>query len=144
MAIIKWSPFDDMDKFFSDFPVMFPDRMSSQLVPAVDIYETKDAVIAELPLAGVDPNKVNVTIEHDVLNVSGEMQRKSEVEEKDYYRKEVRYGSFARTISLPTHVRGNEATATYQDGMLKVSIPKAEPMKAKSVKIEVKKANEKK
>lgn len=139
MAIIKWSPFDDMEKFFSDFPMMIPDRRLDQIIPAVDIYETKDAVVAEMPLAGIDPNKVNITIENDVLHVTGEMQRKSEIEEKDFYRKEVRYGSFARTISLPTHVLGEKAGATYQDGMLKVTVPKAEPTKVKSIKVEIKK-----
>jgi len=143
MAIIKWNPwspmFEDMDKAFSDFPLAMPDRMMSQIVPAVDVYETKDSVIAEMPLAGVDPNRVNITIENDILNVSGEMERKSEIEEKDFYRKEVRYGSFARTIALPAHVNGDKAEAEYKDGMLKVSAPKLEPQKAKTLKIEVKK-----
>ncbi|MEI7742081.1 MAG: Hsp20/alpha crystallin family protein [bacterium] len=143
MAIIKWNPwspmYEDMEKFFSDFPSNVPDRMAHTIMPALDIYETKEAVIAELPLAGMDPNKVNVTIENDVLNVSGEMERKSEVDEKDFYRKEVRYGSFARTIQLPTHVIGEKALASYKDGMLKITVPKAEPKKATAVRIEVKK-----
>lgn len=143
MAIIKWNPwspmFEDMEKFFSDYPMALADRMSKNFMPAVDVYETKDAVVAELPLAGVDPNRVNVTIENDVLNVSGDMERKSEVDEKDFYRKEVRYGSFARAVPLPAHVLGDKATAQYKDGMLKITAPKAEPKQVKSVKIEVKK-----
>lgn len=143
MAIIKWNPwspmYEDMEKFFSDFPAAYQGQASHAIIPAVDVYETKEAVIAELPLAGIDPNKVNVTIENDMLNVSGEMERKSEVEEKDFYRKEVRYGSFARAIALPAHVLGEKALASYKDGMLKITVPKAEPKKAKTVKIEIKK-----
>jgi HSP20 family protein len=143
MAIVKWNPwspmFEDMEKYFSDYPVALAERSGKNFMPAVDIYETKEAVIAELPLAGMDPNKVTVTIDNDVLNVSGEMERKSEVEEKDFYRKEVRYGSFSRAIQLPTHVVGEQALASYKDGLLKITVPKAEPKKTKTVKIEIKK-----
>lgn len=139
MALIKWSPFlepfEEMDKMLSEF---VPSR-SSGFVPAVDMYEEKDNVIVETQLAGIDPDKVSISIENDVLCVKGESEKKSEVEDKNYYRKEIRRGSFYRSIPLPTHVDGDKASAIAEDGVLKISIPKAAETKPKTIKIETKK-----
>lgn len=137
MSIIKWSPFweiDEMDRFFDGFPGARP----MTFVPALDVYETKDEVVAETPLAGISPDKVNISIENDILTIEGNIEKKSEVEEKNYYRKEVRYGSFHRSVALPTSVKGNEAKATYEKGILKITIPKEEKAKPKKVQIEIK------
>lgn len=138
MPIIKWAPFlepfEEMDKFFEDH---FP-KVSKGFTPAIDLYQTKDNVVVETPLAGVDPEKVDISIDNDVLTIKGESEKRSEVEDKDYFRKEVRYGSFYRSVALPTHVVGEKASATYDNGMLKVVIPKAPESKPKAVKIKVK------
>lgn len=144
MPIIKWTPFlepfEDMDKMFSEFmPVAR--GMQTGFMPAVDIYEDKNNVIVETQLAGVDPEKVDISIENDVLVIKGESEKKSEVEEKNYYRKEIRRGSFYRSIPLPTHVLGDKASAAAEDGVLKISIPKAPEAKPKMIKIKTKKIN---
>jgi len=126
--------FEGMDKMFEDF---FPTRMSKSFMPAVDVYETKDSVVVEAPLAGVNPEDVDVSIENDTLTLRGQTSKKSEVDEKNYYRKEVRSGSFYRNILLPAHVDGQNATAESLEGMLKITIPKKEPNKPKSIKIAV-------
>ena len=141
MALIKWSPFPeefgDMDKMFSDF---MPTRGRRQnFMPAVDMYEDKDNVIVETQLAGIDPEKVNISIENDVLSIKGESERQSEVEEKNYYRKEIRRGGFYRSVPLPTHVLGDKAVASAEDGVLKISIPKAPEAKPRTIKIKTKK-----
>jgi len=126
---------DEFKKFF--------DEETGQMTgytPAVDVYEDKDNVIVEAPLAGVDPEKVNVSVEDDVLKIEGKSEHKSEVDEKNYYRKEVRYGSFYRAVPLPTHVKSDDAKASYEKGMLKVIIPKAEEVKPKTIKVDVKKS----
>lgn len=107
--------------------------------PAIDMYEDKNNVIVETQLAGIDPDKVDISIENDVLSVKGESEKKSEVEDKNYYRKEIRHGSFYRSVPLPTHVLGDQATATAEDGVLKISIPKAPESKPKQIKIHTKK-----
>ena len=138
MALIKWAPFlepfEEMDNFFSDF---MPVRRGQKhgFMPAVDVYEDKDNVIVESELAGVDPDKVDVSIENDVLIIKGEGEKKSEVEDKNYYRKEIRSGSFYRSIPLPTHVLGDKASAEAKDGVLKISIPKAAEAKPKKIAI---------
>lgn len=128
MSLIKWTPFidsfEEMDKVFNDFLPTW--RGNEGLVPAIDMYEDKDNVIVEAQLSGIDPDKVSITIENNTLCLKGESEKKSEVDEKNYYRKEIRRGSFYRTIALPAHVKGDAASALAEGGVLKITIPKAE------------------
>jgi len=128
MSLIKWTPsifepFGDMDKIFDDFHSGMAKK--GDFAPAIDMYENKNNVIVETQLAGIDPENVDISIENDVLTIKGESEKKSEVDEKDYYRKEIRRGSFFRSISLPPHVQGDKADAEALDGVLKITIPKA-------------------
>jgi HSP20 family protein len=107
-------------------------------VPALDVYQTDDDVVVETQLPGVDPTNVNISIENDVLTIEGSFEKKREVDEKNYYRKEIRSGSFHRSVALPTSVNGDKAKATYDKGVLKVTVPKEERAKPKTVKVEVK------
>ncbi|MFH1030710.1 MAG: Hsp20/alpha crystallin family protein [bacterium] len=138
MAIIKWSPmlepFEEMDKMLSDF---MP-SLAKGFMPAVDVYQDKDNVYVESPLAGVEPKDIDISIENDVLTMRGEMEKKTEVDEKNYYRKEVRRGGFYRSVSLPTHVLGENAKADYEKGILKITIPKAPEAKPRTIKVNVK------
>lgn len=136
MSIIKWRPlfaeeFSDFNKEFEDFGL----TQTKNFVPAIDVYQDKNNVIVETPLPGVDPEKVDISIENDVLVIKGESEEKKEIEEKNYYRKEVRSGSFYRTVALPTRVVGDKAEANYKKGMLKIVIPKAQETKPKTIKI---------
>ena len=137
-GLIRWSPFlepfEEMEKAFSDF---LPTARGGQagFIPAVDMYEDKDNVIVEAQLAGIDPEKVDVSIENDVLTIKGESEKKSEVEEKNYYRQEIRRGSFYRSVPLPIHVLGDAASAVAEAGVLKIIIPKAPEAKPKTIKI---------
>lgn len=142
MSLIKWNPFlgdnyfEDVDKIFSDFsPIV---RAGNKFMPAVDMYEDKDSVIVETQLAGIDPEKIDISIENDVLCIKGEGEKKTEVEEKNYYRKEIHRGSFYRSIPLPARVLGDNASAVAEGGILKISIPKAPEAKPKSIKIKTK------
>ncbi|MBU0598664.1 Hsp20/alpha crystallin family protein [Patescibacteria group bacterium] len=137
---MRWRPMWDMndfEKFFEDMP-MAPQKMASY-TPAVDVYQDKNNVVVETPLAGVDPEKVNISVENDTLLIEGKSEHKSEVDEKNYYRKEVRQGSFYRAVALPAHIKADNAKATFENGMLKVVIPKVQEAKPKTIKVEVKK-----
>jgi HSP20 family protein len=127
-------PFDEFDRFFTDFPQM----SMTGFVPAMDVYQTKDHVIVETSLPGIKPEEVNVEIENDMLTIQGTMEKKTEVDEKDYYRKEIRSGGFHRSVVLPVSVQGDRAEAEYSNGVLKVSIPKAEHARPKNIKVNVK------
>ncbi|MDP2683772.1 MAG: Hsp20/alpha crystallin family protein [bacterium] len=137
MSLIRYRPMWDpteIDKFFEDTDV--PTRRSAY-TPAVDVYQDKNNVIVETPLAGVDPEKVNVSVENDVLKIEGKSEHKSEVDEDNYYRQEVRYGSFYRAVALPTSVIADKAEANFENGMLKVVIPKTGEKKPKTIKVNV-------
>ncbi len=132
--------FDDMDKMFGE---MLPAVRAQQagFTPALDMYEDQENIIVETQLAGIDPEKVNISIENDVLCIRGESEKKSEIEEKNYYRKEIRRGSFYRSVPLPTKVDGDRATAMTEEGVLKIVIPKADEIQPKTIKIQTNKKN---
>lgn len=135
-GIINWSPnfpFRDLDKIFEEG--MWSDV---DFTPAIDVYQDKDNVIVETPLPGVDPEKVDITIENDVLTISGKSEDTKEVKREDYYRKEVRKGSFSRSVILPMSVKADQAEAHSEKGILKVTIPKAEEAKPKKIAVKVK------
>lgn len=126
---------EDVERFFGNLPGM---SGAKGFVPMMDVYQTKDAVVVETSIAGLDPKKVSISIENDVLTVEGRMEKRSEIDEKDYYLKEVREGSFHRSIALPVSVDGNQAKADAENGMLRISIPKSERAKPKTININVK------
>jgi HSP20 family protein len=142
MSLIKWTPFfpefDDMEKTLGD---MLPAVRGNQFgfTPAVDMYEDKDNIIVETQLGGINPDKVDISIENNVLTLKGESEKTSEIDEKNYYRKEIRRGSFYRSIPLPTKVDGESAVAVNEDGVLKITVPKAPEVKPKTIKIQSKK-----
>lgn len=139
MSLIKWSPmffepFDGMDKMLEEMGRLSP-RGPGGIVPPVDMYETAEAVVVETPMPGVDPNKIEISIENNTLSIKAESERKTEVDDKNYYRKEVRYGTVFRQVVLPGSVQDTGAQAAYTNGILKITLPKAE--EKKSIKVEV-------
>jgi len=139
MSLIPWRPFSDLDRFFGDddwFLPVFPRIDITK--PAIDLKETDKAVVAEIEIPGFDPEKVDVSVEDGVLKVSGTMDEKKEEKEKGYWRKEIRRGSFERMVRLPVAVKENAVEATYEKGVLKIVMPKAEAKPRSKVKIQVK------
>lgn len=136
--LVRWlpmvDPFEEMDRMVGE---LLP-RGGQGFMPAMDVYQTNEHVIVETPLAGIDPKNVNISIENDVLTVEGKMEKKSEVDDKNYYRKEIRTGSFHRAVALPTSVDGDKAHAEFEKGMLKITVPKAERAKPKTIPVTMK------
>ncbi|MEK7139528.1 MAG: Hsp20/alpha crystallin family protein, partial [Patescibacteria group bacterium] len=93
MSLIKWAPMSMWDPFEEmDQMMAWPGNRAQAFVPAIDVYQDNDNVYVETALAGVDPTKVEVNIENDVLTIKGASERQSEVDDKNYYRKEIRSG----------------------------------------------------
>ncbi len=138
-------PFQEFDDMFNRMPALMNAQGMRAFVPSINMYETDTAVVIETPLAGVDPKDVEVSVAKGVLTIKGESKKEHEVEEKSFYRKEVRSGSFYREIALPAAVDENAVTAEFENGLLKISAPKtrATPSKKVSVKV-IKKENGKK
>lgn len=141
MSIVKWSPFlmpswaEEMEKMMS---------AEGGFVPAVDVYETKDSVMVETSLAGVDPKDVEISVQNGILSIKGETQKESEVDDKNYYRKEVREGSFYRQVAMPCKVLEDEVSAEFENGLLKIRAPKAQEFKSKKINVRVIKKSDKK
>jgi len=125
-------PVRDLDRFFGED--VFYGR---DFLPALDIYQDKDNVVAELALPGVDPKKVDIVIENDVLTVSGSTEEKQEVKREDYYHREVRTGSFSRSVVLPMAVKGDDTQAQYEKGVLTITMPKEESVKPKKITVHI-------
>jgi HSP20 family protein len=145
VSIIRWSPFDEimtmresMDRLFEDYFTRRP-RNAGPLVwqPAVEIFETENDITVKAELPGIDPKQVEVNVTEEGLTIKGEAKVEHEERKRNYYRRELRYGSFQRTVVLPTEVKGDEAKATFRHGILEVKVPKAERVKPKTVKVEV-------
>lgn len=135
------SPRDAFDRMLED-SFIFPERMMTRMrYPKIDIQETDNKVEVKAEVPGINEEDVNVEVSDNTLTISGE--RKEEKEEKGeegYYRRESFRGTFRRTVALPTDVAGDKAEATYDNGVLTVSLPKTET-KA-STKINIKKRQE--
>ncbi|MFH0964862.1 MAG: Hsp20/alpha crystallin family protein [Planctomycetota bacterium] len=109
-----------------------------QLTPTINVAETDDAVTVTAELPGVTPAEIEVTVEGDVLTIHGEKNEEKEEKGKSYHRIERRYGSFSRSIHLPSSVQSDKVKASSKDGVLTVEIPKREDAKPKKIKIDVK------
>ncbi len=129
MSLIPWNPFLDT----------FDNLENSNFIPAIDVYENKDSVVIEASLAGIRPEDVSISVKDDVFSLEGSRRETSEVEEKNYYRKEVRTGSFHRSVMLPASVQADLAEANFENGLLKVILPKEEKAKSKNIQIQIKK-----
>lgn len=145
MALIKWSPFFlepfEEDMAFDDMRSALTSNASAKtgLIPLVDVYEDGDSLVVEAPLPGMDPNKIELSIDHGALIIKAGSERKTEVDEKNYYRKEVRHGVMFRKIPLPAPVQEDAAQASYDSGVLKVRLPKRE-QNEKTIKVHIKKS----
>lgn len=148
MSLIRWSgsldPFQEMDDAMKQFspPALSP--LAKAFIPAIDMYETADAVVVETPLAGIDPEDVAVSVEKGVLTLHGTSRNEHEVEEKNYYRKEVRSGTFYRQIPLPVPVKDDGVTAEFVNGILRVTAPKVVPTEGRRINVTVVKKNDEK
>ena len=139
MALIPWKPFGDLDKMLTEDDWLMPvfPRMD-MAKPAMDVYETDKDVVAEVSIPDFDPEKVEVSVKDGVLRVSGKVDEKKEEKNKGYWRKEIRKGSFERMMRLPVAVKENAVDATYDKGVLKVTMPKMEAMPASKIKVKIK------
>lgn len=138
MSLIRWSPmwdpFAELDETMR-LPAINPALKA--FIPPVDIYENDKAVVVEAPLAGMRPEDVSVSVEKGVLTLKGETKKEHEVEEKNYYRKEVRSGSFYREIALPAPVLDDKTSAEFKDGILKITCPKTTVSKTKKIDVKI-------
>jgi HSP20 family protein len=105
---------------------------------AIDIYETADSVVVKTSVPGVKPEEIDITITGNTVTIAGETKAEEKVEEENYIRRERRYGRFSRSVTLPSGVKTEKAEATFEHGLLTLTIPKAEEAKPKVIKVKSK------
>ncbi|MBI5419528.1 MAG: Hsp20/alpha crystallin family protein [Deltaproteobacteria bacterium] len=150
MAIVRWwDPLRDLSSIQEKMNQLFEDTFSrtrgrdqglgtGMWTPAVDIYETDEAVVVKAELPGVDRDQIGVEVKDGILTLHGERKFEKEVQEENYHRIERAYGAFNRSFSLPAIVAQEKISAKFKDGVLEVQLPKREIAKPRQVKIEVK------
>lgn len=145
MALIKWEPSEGLsslrrdmnrllDNFFGDGPFHF--EHEGALAPNVEVSDTKEAVVVKAQVPGVTQDNIQVSVTDDTLTLKGEMKEEEQKEEKNYHRREFRYGSFARTIPLPAVVQSERAEAKLKDGVLEITIPKSEKARVREIPVQ--------
>ncbi len=140
MALVPKKFFEEMPDFFGDEDWFLPVFSKKSSEPDMDVYETDKEVIAEVSLPNIDPKNIKVSAENGVLRIKGDMKDEKEEKEKNYWKKEIRKGAFERAVKLPSSVDESKADASYEKGVLKVTLPKTEPKgkKAKEIKVKAK------
>lgn len=127
-----------MDRFMdhlvgSKRPVYF--YAPSAWQPAIDIYETAEALVLVLDAAGIDKDSLDISIDRNILSIRGERQDSRSGHPQKYHMAEISFGCFERQFELPVSVDADQASATYQDGMLQIVFPKTNEQTPKSVRI---------
>jgi HSP20 family protein len=155
MSLIRWNPTRDLVSFPSEisnlqremnrmFDSFFrsgadePGLLSGNWMPPVDVAEEENEYIVKVELPGVNKDDVKITLESNILTIRGEKKDEKEIKEKNYHRMERNYGSFQRSFTLPTTVKTDKIDASYKDGILVVTLPKAEESKPKQIEVKVK------
>jgi HSP20 family protein len=141
--LTRWDPFQEMlnlrrtvDRLFDN---VGPDHewLPTQWGLAVDVAENKDDFIVKASVPGIKPDDLDISYADDILTIRGEIKSDNEYKEDQYHFRERRYGSFSRSISLPTKIKGDAIEASYQDGVVTLRLPKTEEVKPKRIAIKV-------
>ncbi|OGF82375.1 hypothetical protein A3B18_02230 [Candidatus Giovannonibacteria bacterium RIFCSPLOWO2_01_FULL_46_13] len=103
----------------------------------VDVYQTPDEIIIQSTVAGVKPDELDVTITQDMVTLKGKRQKSNEVSEKDYFYKELYWGSFSRSIMLPQEVDADAAQATLKNGLITIKLPKLDKQKTQKLRVKM-------
>jgi HSP20 family protein len=144
MALIRWQPFQeieslqrDMNRLFDQFVATDRNSNGTSFIPAAEMQETSDAIHLKLEIPGMDAKDIDVQVSADAVSISGDRKEDTKTEAKGMTRTEFRYGAFQRVISLPARVQNTEVKADYQNGVLQLTLPKAEEEKNKVVKVNI-------
>jgi HSP20 family protein len=141
--LIRWEPIGvtslrhAMDRLFEDSFVRSGGLLPGVRAegPAVDMYQTDKEVVVKASLPGMKAEDVEITVTGDMLTLKGEYREEQEINEENYFRKEMRFGSFVRSLEIPVPVKVDKAEAVFEDGVLTLSLPKTEAVQPKSIKV---------
>ena len=144
--LTRWEPVREMmtlreamDRLFDDaFTRPISLRDGGWSAPAIDMYQTDDEVFVEAALPGFKADEVQINVTGDMLTLRGEMKHEEEKKDKSWHIREHRWGSFERSVALPTDVVADKANADFANGILTITLPKAEEVKPKTITVKAK------
>ena len=146
MSLVRWEPFRDLlalqERLNRGFDAarQTGEEQLGTWAPAVDIYETEKEIVLKADLPGMNLEDVDISLNNNVLSVRGERRFEKEVKEDSYHRVERAYGNFVRTFTLPNTVNAEKIEASYDAGVLRITMPKREEARPKQIKVSVKAA----
>jgi HSP20 family protein len=129
-----------MDRLFDDAftrPLSVRDGWS-MASPAIDMYQTDNDVVVKASIPGIKAEEVQINITGDILTLKGEAKQEEDRNERSWHIREQRFGSFERSIVLPTDVKSDRAEAVFENGILTITLPKADEVKPKTINIKAK------
>ena len=142
MSLVRWQPFQEIETLQRDMNRLFDRLMPTNgdgngmtFAPAAELQETSDAIHLKLEVPGMDAKDIDVQVSAEAVSISGERKEETRTEEKGMTRTEFRYGRFQRVIPLPARVQNTDVKAEYKNGILQMTLPKAEDEKNKVVKV---------
>jgi HSP20 family protein len=127
-----------MDRLFDDAFTRPLSQSGVSVIPAVDLYQTEDDVVVKANLPGLKADDVQITVTADLLTLHGEFKQENEQKGSTYHILERRSGTFERSVMLPTDVQGDKAKADFENGVLTITLPKAETVKPKVITVKAK------
>lgn len=144
--LIRWEPAREMMTLREAMDRLFDDAFTRPLslggnnwsIPAVDMYQTDNEVVVKAALPGIKADEVQLNVTGEVLTIKGETKQENETKEKAYHIREQRWGTFERSLVLPTEVVADKAKADFENGILTITLPKAEEVKPKTINIKTK------
>ena len=144
--LTRWDPLREMLSLRSQFDKMFDNALvdseswetASTWSLAIDVAETDDAYVVKASVPGIEPENLEITYSSNVLTIKGETKVEKEVNEAKYHMRERRYGSFSRSISIPSTVDVETIKADYDQGILTLTLPKADEAKPKRIVVKPK------
>ena len=147
--LTRWEPTREMmtlreamDRLFDDaFTRPFSlirEGGSTLSSPAIDMYQTDNEVVVKAALPGIKADEVQINVNNDILTIKGEMKHEEEKKDKSWHIREHRWGTFERSITLPTGVIADRAKADFENGILTITLPKLEEVKPKTITVKAK------
>ena len=145
-SVDRWEPFRNMSDIQGEVNRLFDTFLGRSLstspttrswLPAVDMHESKDDLVLSVEVPGVREKDVTVSITGDLLSIKGERRMEDQPKDQQYLHVERTYGQFERLIQLPMAVQADKVKATYRDGVLQITLPKAEELKPREIKIDI-------
>ncbi|MBN2045821.1 MAG: Hsp20/alpha crystallin family protein [Anaerolineales bacterium] len=143
--ITKWEPFrdlstmrKDMDRLFDEFFAMPSTTRMDWSAPMVDMYQTENDIVVKATLPGLEPEDLDIQITGELLTVRGELKEETVDENAKYHLREHRYQSFSRSLTLPAAVIADKSKAEMKNGVLTLTLPKAEEAKPKVITVKAK------